>query len=228
MIFDLETGDLARTSDILQISAVHESGEFNTYVTPTQHISKGASDVTKLTMVNGQLYDNGNAEDSIGTKKTLIRFIDFLKTIQNPVLVGHNIKTFDLIFLFNNLAKCDLWESFLSIVVGFIDTLLVFKKEFPKRSCYKQGVLMHELIHETYSAHNALNDVKALKRLIELVRSKSPKHTFGSSVIVNSVNAATHRMTLKPLEDSKTITKTMAGKIAKSGLNYDHMKIAFD
>ena len=54
VVFDLETGCLARTSDILQISAVHESKEFNTYVTPTQPISKGASDVTKLTLVNGQ------------------------------------------------------------------------------------------------------------------------------------------------------------------------------
>ena len=53
VVFDLETGGVARTSDILQISAVHESKEFNTYVTPTQPISKGASDVTKLTLVNG-------------------------------------------------------------------------------------------------------------------------------------------------------------------------------
>ena len=44
VVFDLETGGLARTSDILQISAVHESKEFNnTCVTPTQSISKGAS-----------------------------------------------------------------------------------------------------------------------------------------------------------------------------------------
>ena len=42
------------------------------------------------------------------------------------------------------------------------------------------------------------------------------------------MNAVTHRTTLKPLEDSNTITKTMASRIAKSGLNYDNLKTAFD
>ena len=51
---------------------------------------------------------------------------------------------------------------------------------------------------------------------------------FGTSSIINSVNAGTHRMTLKPLEDTKAETKTMATKIAKSGLNYDHLKAAFE
>ena len=99
------------------------------YVTPTQHISKAASNVTKLTVVNGQLYHKGNAVTTLDINDALQNFINFLKAIQNPVLVGHNIKTFDLIFLYNNLVKCELWESFLSATVGFVDTLLVFKNQ---------------------------------------------------------------------------------------------------
>ena len=72
VVFDLETGGLARTSDILQISAVHESKEFNTYVTPTQPISKGALDVTKLTLVNGQLYYSNKLVDTLSVKDALI------------------------------------------------------------------------------------------------------------------------------------------------------------
>ena len=73
-------------------------------------------------------------------------------------------------FMYNNLVKCQYWENFESIVIGFVDTFLVFKKEFPKRDSYKQDVLMQDLMHETYSVHNALDDVKALQKLLELVK----------------------------------------------------------
>ena len=47
-------------------------------------------------------------------------------------------------------------------------------------------------------------------------------------MILNSTNARTYRNTLKPLEDSKAISKLMATKIARSGLNYEHLKVAFE
>ena len=156
----------------------------------------------------------------------MFEFITFLKTVKNPVLVEHNIKTFDLTFLHNNLIKCQMWENFLSIVIGFVNTLHVFKKEFPRRGSYKQDVLINDLLHESYSAPSALDDVKALQKLTELVKPVLSKYMFGANLILNSVNAASHRITLKPLEDSKAITKTMASKIAKSGLNYDHLKMS--
>ena len=68
VIVDLETGGLARTCDILQISAVHDSSEFNQYITPTQNISRGESDVTKLTTVNSHLYYDGRAVDTVSKK----------------------------------------------------------------------------------------------------------------------------------------------------------------
>ena len=197
--FDLETGGLARTSDILQISAIHGSREFDRYITPTQVISKGSSEITNLTTVNGQLCYDGKPVITISINDALLELIDFLKTIQNPVIVGHNIKTFDLIFLYNNLVQCKKWENFYSTVVGFVDTLQVFKKEYPKRKSYKQVVLMMDLLQETYSAHNALDDVKALQRLLQLVTPVLPNYMFDSSVIMNSVNAGTYRNTLKPL-----------------------------
>ena len=170
VIFDLETGGFSRTSDILQISAVYGDNQFNRYITPTQNISKGASNVTKLTTVNGKLFHDGKAVTTVSVQDAMSEFTAFLKTVKNPVLVGHNIKTFDLIFLYNNLTKCQLWENFLSTVTGFVDTLHVFKKEFPRRGSYKQDVLMNDLLHESYSAHSALDDVKALQKLSELVK----------------------------------------------------------
>ena len=106
--------------------------------------------------------------------------------------------------------------------------LPVFKRGFPKRHSYKQEILMAELLHEPYAAHNALDDVKALQRMLRLVESALSQHLFGPAVIINSVNVTSHRSTLKPLEEHKAITKTMAGKIAKSGLHFDHSKTAFE
>ena len=156
--FDLETGGLMRSSDILQISAVNRVMEFNTYITPTWQISKGSSAVTKLRVIYGQLHHDEKVGKTLSIKDALLQFTNFLKAIQSP---GHNIKAFDLVFLFNNLVKCEILEGFLSTVIGFVDTLLVYMKEFPERDCYKQEVLMAELLHETYCPHNALEDVKA-------------------------------------------------------------------
>ena len=228
MTFDLETGGFIRISDILQISAIHGSKEFNIYVTPTQYISKGSSEVPKLTTVDGKLYYDGKPVVSISIQEAMLDFIAFLKKVQKPILVGHNIKSFDLVFLYNSLVKCDLWEEFQSTVSGFIDTLPVFKKEFPERGSYKQEVLMNDLMQETHSAHNALDDIKALQKLCELVKPALLKEIFIASIIINSVIVPGHKITLKLLEDKKAITKTMASKIAKSSLNYEHLKMAFE
>ena len=127
----METGGLSHDCDILQIKAVHDNDKLNMYIYPSQQISKSASDVTKLTIVNGTLCYNGKKVLTTSTKGALSDFITFLKGIPNPVLVGHNIKSFYLLFLYNHLNRCQLWEVFLGIVAGFVDTLLVFKKKIP-------------------------------------------------------------------------------------------------
>ena len=228
VMFDLETGGLARTSDIIQISAVCGKNEFNEYIFPTQPISKGASDVTHLSVANGKLCFKGNPVNTVVAKDGLVQFIAFLQAIQNPVLVRHNIKRFDLRLLHFHLNKYDLWKKFVSLVVGFVDTLAVFKKEYPKQSSYKQSNLMASLLNETYAAHNSLDDVKALQKLSDLVLSKFSSYIFDSSIVVNSVNAPRHKLTLEPLVTGKVISESMANKIAGAGLTYDHLKLAFD
>ena len=87
---------------------------------------------------------------------------------------------------------------------------------------------MTDLMHETYMAHNTLDDVKALQKLVELVKSKFPENIFGPGVILNSVNAASLKTTLEPLLQGKVISNYMASKIEKNGLNYYHLKAAVE
>ena len=75
---------------------------------------------------------------------------------------------------------------------------------------------MNELLHESYSAHNSLDDVKALQKLSGLVLSAFPRYIFGASAIVNTANAGAFKATLRPLEESKAISKLY--------LNYSHLK----
>ena len=122
VVFDLETSGLARTSDILQLSAICGNDEFDTYISPHQPISKSASEVTKLSVINGELCFEGNPVKTITAKEALVQFLDFIETIKNPVLVGHNVRRFDLRLLHHHLSKCKLWDKFTSLVVGFILT----------------------------------------------------------------------------------------------------------
>ena len=226
--FDLETGGLSRTSDVIQISAIQGNLEFNKYITPTKPISKEASEVTKLTVKNGELHYDGIAVETLNCEEALGQFITFLQNIDKPVLVGHNIRTFDLLLLHHHMMKFSLWDQFLDKVCGFVDTLNVFKKEYPKRSSCNQSSLITDFMNETYAAHNALEDVKALQRLSQIVISKFPVYTFGADAILRSVNTSAYKLTLQPLVTGDFITNTMANKIAKSGLNYTHLRMAFD
>ena len=180
------------------------------------------------TAKDGCLYFDGNLVETVTSKQALVEFINFLKGIKKPVLVGHNIKTFDLMFLHHHLNRINEWENFLSIVTGFVDTKIVFKKEFPQQHSYTQANLMSNLLHESYAAHNSLDDVKALAKLSELVQHKFPSYSFDGSDIRNLVNAAQYKKTLQSLLLKKALSESMATKIGRAGLNYDHLKLAYD
>ena len=83
-------------------------------------------------------------------------------------------------------------------------------------------------MNETYAAHNSLDDVKALQKLSGLVSSKFPEYVFGPSVILNSANVAAFKATLLPLQKGKFISQSMAAKIARGGLNHNHLKSAYE
>ena len=63
--------------------------------------------------------------------QALLDILDFIKQEENPIFVGHNIATFDLMILENRLKELNLY-SFKASMNGFIDTLKLAKKWFPK------------------------------------------------------------------------------------------------
>ena len=85
---------------------------------------------------------------------------------KHPVLLGHNIASFDVPLLRRSLQLCQL--DLQLPITGFLDTyniaskVLIKGKDVPN---FKQVTLVSVLLNDTYEAHNALGDVKALQSL---------------------------------------------------------------
>ena len=69
---------------------------------------------------------------------------------------------------------------FQDCVIGFVDTLALFKKALPNREKYSQESLDADLLGVCYSAHNSLEDVRAPQRLVSC-KEGSRKYLIESS-----------------------------------------------
>lgn len=104
----------------------------------------------------------------------------------------------------------------------------------PNLPSYSQPKVYETVFEDQYNAHDALQDVIALSRLVEKVEpSITDKSSFSFSLAsVVSIfkfrkDAKPRCDSLLPLVQSKTISKCMASKIANSGLSLSHIILAF-
>ncbi|CAG2216770.1 unnamed protein product [Mytilus edulis] len=212
LIFELETTGLQRTSDIIQIAAYSQNNKFSSYIMLNRAISNGASEVTKISVIGSQMYYNLQAVPSKLQNEAFTDFNDFVKSfLVKPLLVGHNIKRYDCHVLYNSLRFHNMWNDFASNISGFLDTLELFKLLYPKRPSYSQTALVGELLGETYSAHNAVDDTEPLYRL-QIIPNNSV------------INKTTFK--LSPMPFFKAISRTLALKAARSNLRLEHFNIA--
>ena len=233
-MFDLETTSLSRDCDIVQISAVTLDGmsKFNQYILPSQNIAYSASKVTGITMNGGKLFLHGRPVESVSIKEALSSFLDWLASFgKNIILVGHNIKAFDVKHL---LRHARLHGIPLDILAGFVDTLPLFKSFFPGLSSYSQENIFRKIIGETYEAHNSLGDVIALCSLIKKgipdvgsLQQFSYTCEWCKGYVTFLEERDKNVQTFHPLISSKVISKGLAEKAASSGLTYRHLQVAF-
>ncbi|CAC5400875.1 unnamed protein product [Mytilus coruscus] len=167
LVFDLETTGLSRSSDIIQLAAYSKDSTFDTYILPSQPISKEATNITKITVRGNNMLYNSNPVNFKYPHQALTDFVTFLSEFScKPILVGHNIKRFDCHILYNALRFYNMYSEFCSHIIGFVDSLDVFKHVVPGLSSYSQTSLVDTLLDETYAARNALEDTRLLFRLI--------------------------------------------------------------
>lgn len=119
------------------------------------------------------------------------------------------------------------------MVIGFIDTLPMIQKLLPGRKSYKQENLVKDCFSKSYDAHNGLEDVKSLRDLdllhLKPCNSVLSSHSFSIDFVCKSLQHHA-RMTnnfpsFKGLVMKKVLLKSMAQKIAGSGLNLQQVQL---
>ena len=177
VIVDIETSGLRKNCDILQIGIVDlydDSKIWSQYIEPTQPIDRMASAVNHLAIVNDKLfYRNKQIKDIVSSSQAMQNFMDYL-TQNYPtgvILIAHNGNRFDfrhigryLEILQNksNMKVSELYDF------RCIDTLQVFKQNFPGESSYSQRNILGKFVRDTElkDDHEAIGDCINLKYAI--------------------------------------------------------------
>ena len=161
VVFDLETTGISSQNDkIIEISAVKvQNGaivqEFSELVNPKCKIPYQASQI------------NGITDDMVEDARTIDQVLpDFLDFIEEEILVGHNIHSFDMKFI---CRECkDIYDKVLGN--NYIDTLYLARKCLPKLGHHRLTDLAEYFAIPTEGAHRALNDCRMNQRVYEGLR----------------------------------------------------------
>ena len=160
VLFDLETTGISCNYDeIIEISAVKVRNgkiidEFSELVNPGRSIPYAASMVNNISdeMVAGAL-----TIDAVMPQ--------FLVFAGDDILVGHNINSFDMKFVYRDCEK-----HFGQIPSNdYIDTLKIAKMVFPEWKHRRLGDLAEHYGISTAGAHRALADCKMNQKVFELL-----------------------------------------------------------
>lgn len=261
VVFDTETTCTGKNAELCQLYAIHENQVFSKYILPTGNVSTGASRVNKLSVqnINGirKLLKENQPVETVSLDKALQEFHTFLSQVKCStqkesciVLIGHNSSTFDTPIL---LRRSD--ENFRSklsnLNVYFGDSQILVKHLLKDKhpalqlsesaSCKSnQSALYSHLFKEEFEAHDALEDVKALRKILfhsALQMNKEKLVNYSGVISVEQAIASMSYMDRRheilqtfsgrlfdPRDDNGAIKQSMAQKIAGSGLSYSHLK----
>lgn len=182
VVFDLETtGTSCKTDRIIEISAIKVvkgkvEDEFSSLVNPECPIPYYASQINGIT---DQMVENEQTLEEV-----LPEFLDF---IGDSVLVGHNIHSFDMKFIYRECS--DIYEQ----VPGndYIDTLALARTCLPELSHHKLTDLADYFNISKKGAHRALNDCRMnqavyekLGKLYANVKSRSQSCPLCGNILV--------------------------------------------
>lgn len=164
VVFDLETTGISPEHDvIIEISAVKVADgtvkdTFSSLVNPGRHIPYGA---TKVNGINDEMVAEEPALDIV--------FPQFIEFIGEDVLVGHNIHSFDMKFIWK--AAEELYAG--TIGNDYIDTLPMARRCLPQLSHHKLVDISAHYGISTKGAHRALNDCLMNQQCFELMAKES-------------------------------------------------------
>ena len=158
VVFDLETtGINCNCDDIIEIAAVkviagEVTDEFTTLVNP------GTPIPWRITRITG--IDNGMVKDAPDFEQALT---DFLEFVGDMVLVGHNICTFDLLFIYRETQR--FWNKLPGN--DYVDTLPIARLYLPQLGHHTLSDLADYYGISSDGAHRALFDCRMNQQIFE-------------------------------------------------------------
>lgn len=230
---DIETTSLHKDSDIIQIAAICGENTLNSYILPSKQIASTASEVTGLSVCGNAMFYTGQKVDTVSLGQALNLLVSFIEQHMPCILVGHNFFRFD----FPRIVRAfelTIGVDFISgNVLGIADTLFMFKATHKNLEKYSQEYLVTHFVQERYSAHNALSDVRSLQKLCTVVGFTDDQfadHCRTSQSAIDIVKQDCERfrncLTFNEIMSNKIISKSMANKLANSGLCLVHLQLA--
>ncbi|XP_073687424.1 protein PML-like [Garra rufa] len=199
VFFDLETTGLDPSCDIVQLAAVSGGHTFNLFMVPRRPMQPGASRITGFSVKRHRLLLHRKPVLTSSLREALVSFITFLRVLNQPLLVGHNIRRFDCHVLARALDEFGLRSDFQKEVSGFVDTLPLARRLLKDSGLqsFKQENLVKTLLGVSYAAHNALEDVQALQKLywaLKPTANQIQQHMFTlDSLAAKAVNQVSVR-----------------------------------
>lgn len=163
VLFDLETTGLSTENDqVVEISALKVTGgevtdEFSTLVNPGMHIPYQASCINGIT--------DDMVKDAPDTEHALKNFIFF---IGKSILVGHNIKRFDLGFIQRDSVRFFGKQ----ITNDFVDTLPLSRRYLPDLTSHSLESLADHYDVSYEGAHRALADCHINKKVYDCLKQE--------------------------------------------------------
>lgn len=160
VVFDLETTGISdRRDQIIEISAIKVVGgsvveEFSSLVNPLQPIPYYA---TRVNGITDAMVADAPILDTV--------LADFFRFVGDMVLVGHNIHTFDMKFIYRDAMR--LYGKIPDN--DYIDTLYMSRSCLPKLAHHRLVDLADYYGISTVGAHRALNDCRMNQQVYEML-----------------------------------------------------------
>lgn len=227
VFFDIETGGLSPSDDILQISMKCRNISFTSFITPVRPINPASTKVTGLSKVHKKLFQYGKEVHTLPRKTVFVKILKYLHSLNKKcILVAHNC-SFDSLRLVLAIQELSLLEQYQKYVKGFSDSLALFRRKFPNRkNGYKLTTLATELLDlSCVGAHDAKFDVMLLENLCTKLIDMNEIITTKTSIesIVEKLESNQKAKELLPsFEPMKSvISAAIQKRLASYGICYE-------
>ena len=199
-VLDIETTGIPYRSEMItEIGAIKiKNGEiideFECFVNPEKPIPYEVVQVTHIT------------DDMVKNAKTIDKILpEFIEFCGNDVLVAHNAN-FDIGFLRFQANKLGLkFEN------TYIDTLSLAKDLFPEYAKYKLGIIAANLGIRVDVAHRALDDVKTLVKVFNVMLEKLKEENVKKLNEIDAISAKNMNLKKLPTYHAIILAKDYVG-----------------